>query len=287
MEGIDLDVMPEAVKISKTAARKELVECFIRRLRDREDVHLPVAHLNSLIEACDHAVMDRDTSLGSVLCSSLKWLGQRLKPSWHVQSSDFEWLSNAVINFLVTRGVRRPVRQDVQVRLDAIGSQIRANMGISQRPIWLLADSMFSLCKPSRDLFPMSYSGQRAEDLRWMLEQMQPRVCISDIVVNHGLNHTRTYGEPEEEMRAVFRWLTHHYPFANIYHLQPPLSPVVSRSPAMRHTIFTFNQMMIQVGFRPIEHPSLGRHLYDREGFHYTKDGMRHVAEYLVKHIRN
>jgi hypothetical protein len=164
---------------------------------------------------------------------------------------------------------------------------IREHQGLSKRPILLLADSMFKLCKPSSDLFPMSYSGQRAVQLRWMLETMQVRAEVSDIVVNHGLNHTRCYGNPKQDMEAVFHWLSTHYPLARLYHLQPPISPVAHRSPSMRHVIFTFSQMMIEVGFLPIEHPALPRVLFDNDGFHYTKGGMQEVSSHVIRYVRS
>jgi hypothetical protein len=103
------------------------------------------------------------------------------------------------------------------------------------------------------------------------------------IVLNHGLNHTRHYGNPCPYKEEVFHSLSAIFP--NITHTTSnPRYPPLFSLHVFR--VSQFCRMMEDVGFTPVPHPQLGRTAYGREGFHYSPSGMRDVSQFLISALK-
>jgi hypothetical protein len=280
-DGIGLDAMPEGFKKHKSSASKAMFNFLHKRLHYRIEEDLPFNTIDSLITACGEHIISVERTLASVSIQALRSVLQRMKPGWGIRQRDIEHTPGLLRQFLVQNGLKDSLLQDVVERMERVRDKFKEFVGLGHRPILLLSDSMFMKLKPSKDILPLAYSGQRAEDLRWVLEHCQVRAEISDVVLNHGLNHTRHYGDPLPHMEAVYKWLSNQYPMARLFHLEPPRSPELIQSPAMYLNTRKFADMMVEIGFTRILHPSLPREAFDRDRFHYSQDGMRSVMSSL------
>jgi hypothetical protein len=69
---------------------------------------------------------------------------------------------------------------------------------------------------------------------------------VSDVVLSHGLNHTKYFGEQREDsMLAVHAWLKKQYPMARLYHLEPPTSLQLLAKVGQQRNVSRFCQMMV------------------------------------------
>jgi hypothetical protein len=100
---------------------------------------------------------------------------------------------NGRIDDLHTRyaGVEERLQQQQEFRA-AQESQARAAR--RRHRILLLADSMFSLAKVTQEVYPISHSGETAEQLYNAID-LPLKIPARAVVVNHGLNHTRSFGD--------------------------------------------------------------------------------------------
>jgi len=188
---------------------------------------------------------------------------------------------NANLNDLRSRFPRLRGKADMPATAVAPTPSIEPLARTENRPILLLSDSMFKTLKACPLLYPISHSGERAEDIIFTLNSIS-FVRPKAIVLNHGLNHTRFYGNPRSSMEEVFRTLCIQYPDVPLYHFQPPFSPSVLINPIHMFRISNFSRLMIEVGFIPIQHPELPRWAYGNDRFHYSPDGVRAAREFII-----
>jgi hypothetical protein len=51
----------------------------------------------------------------------------------------------------------------------------------------------------------------------------------------------------------------------------------------MKRRALCFNEMMIRLGLEAIKHPALPISCFDREEFHYSREGRLIVEKYIVR----
>ena len=286
MEVVQLDSMPADIKAEKKRLEEMLLDILVRRLKGKEILRFSPQLGNELIDADRRGLMSHEISLTSATIHAIKRLTSSIKQSWHVTYHELQAVIDDLKLFLRVLGVGSSQLADVERFLSPLLAKCQKFQEVNLRPILLLSDSMFLRLKPTVSLYPIARPGQRAEDLLWELEMFKPQLDVGHIVLNHGLNHTRHYGTPEEDMVRVFDWLRTHYPSARLYHLEAPLSPKLRALPQQASRMKDFSVMMRRIGFRGIPHPLLDPIAFDVDGFHYTPEAMKGVASYLIDSIR-
>jgi hypothetical protein len=288
-----LDTMPQDLKAIKKSTTGSVNKYLRSRLQHHQEADPPTNEIRMLREMANKHAMDYRQSVTGVVISAIKLFTFRFKKSRMPLAADVEDVERKLGDVLREHGgtVEDVGSQFAKLRElvqpEAVAELVEPTAAAAEAeptslPMVLITDSMFSKLKASDDLLPIAHSGERMEELAHWIPFVQVRARA--IVVNHGLNHTNHFGDLQSAGEVVFETLQNQAP-GNVYHLQPPVSPSISRNPAQQQMIARFGAPMMGVGFTPIDHPTLLSTDFAGDEFHYSHVGMNKMAAYVMEYV--
>ena len=283
---VDGSRMPPELAEKKRTTRNAIFLFLKQKLRDERDVEAPINEIQELYRLAEHHIFEGGEMVTAVTISAIKFLMSRSKSkkSWSFKARDVSFVEDRLKNLVKTYGGKP---QNLDFRLGQLRS-LSSNPCEMRGQILLHADSMFLQAKFRDGVLPIAHSGETAEDLMRLVKVIKvdhPRA----VVLNHGLNHTRRYGEPRGTMAAVLSTLKRKYPGVPIFHLETPISPALKNNTMQFRRAEDFNRMMSELGFIAIPHPFLGHRKGEfysaHDQFHYTRKGLDEVIQHMTSFV--